>query len=115
MKIEVGKFYKTRGGQKVRVYAIDGNNTPHCIHGATQSPYGWVMYTWQFDGCYYKGYFGDDDIVAEWRDPIKLEGWINIYKSGSSEFHKSKSVADFHACKERLACKYICVEEGEGL
>ena len=54
MKIEAGKFYKTRGGNKARVYATDGGEG-YPIHGAVSMPAGghWRSATWSDDGLYY--------------------------------------------------------------
>lgn len=49
MNIEVGKLYRTRSGQKVRIYAIDGEGS-YCIHGAVLLATGWDSSEWTMDG-----------------------------------------------------------------
>ena len=63
MEIKAGQIYKTRDNRKVRVYATDGDDTKP-IHGAVETKYGWVSWSWTKQG---KAYFGEqtfgDDIV----------------------------------------------------
>lgn len=85
MKIEVGKFYKTRNGRKVRIYAIDGQKE-HPVHGAICDSQNneWYPDSWSFNGEYSR-IFGDPlSIVAEWEEPKpKLKAWI-CKNSGTS-------------------------------
>lgn len=87
LKIEVGKFYKTRDGRKARIYAVDGGtiylgNIPHPYHGAVYHPNnGWIANTWNEKG---RGITGRDsdthevDLIAEWRDPEPRRlAWID--------------------------------------
>ena len=66
MNIEAGKFYQTRDGQKVRIYATDGNDLP--IHGAYLCENGWEVAGWHSDGTWIKGcrYSYSLDIIAPW-------------------------------------------------
>ena len=70
MTLEVGKFYKTRSGDKVRIYATDGRNmedAPHPVHGAILCENGWVAEQWSVEGKYdYDGSATQSDIVSEW-------------------------------------------------
>ena len=72
MKLEIGKFYKTRGGHKVRIYATDGADNK--IHGAILSRDGWRATNWQADGTYLINTDDAWDIIAEWKEP-KLRPW----------------------------------------
>jgi hypothetical protein len=70
MKIEVGRFYKTRAGQKARIYAIDGGGG-HPIHGAIYySDEEWIPEDWTTGGfCLYGADTSrPNDIVSEWSD-----------------------------------------------
>lgn len=71
MKIEVGKFYKTRDGRKVRIYAMDaGGNYP--VHGAILDSDGtWFMENWYGEGLFLKSHEEEchNDIVSEWDEP----------------------------------------------
>lgn len=76
LKIEVGKFYKTRGGQKARIYATDCGGT-YLIHGEVlRRDSRWQCRS--FTGCGEDGgrLPSGDDIVAEWvDDPPVVKDW----------------------------------------
>lgn len=81
MKIEAGKFYRTRDGRKARVYAVDGWGD-HSIHGAYLFQGRWVNCVWQECGLHgMKEGNGDPyDLIAEWVDkPVvdwsKMAAW----------------------------------------
>ena len=70
--IQVGKFYKTRAGTKVRIYVLDGIK-PYSVHGAHQvTDGGWSLTSWTSEGMYRNSFpiLGDNDldIVSEWVD-----------------------------------------------
>ncbi len=73
--IEVGKYYKTRDGHKIRIYAIDGHSH-YSIHGAVLWDDGWEVIGWTQEGFYYweEGESGVD-IVSEWTEPHPAESW----------------------------------------
>jgi len=78
MKIEVGKFYKTRDARKVRIYAIDGGDGDP-VHGAQFHDKEWLAYQWDDDGNFVTDRDDDNDIVSEWEDPKpRLLGWITF-------------------------------------
>lgn len=82
MKIEQGKFYRTRGGRKARVYATDGAGK-NCMHGALQSNKGWYSSSWQQDGRNNPLFESEYDLIEEWVDkPVfdqsKLPKWMAI-------------------------------------
>jgi len=78
LKIEVGKYYKTRCGKKAKVkYKLDG---PYPY------PYPWIgmifydereyMATWSEKGAsFFSGDYHGDDIISEWSDDPSL-GWV---------------------------------------
>lgn len=47
--ITPGAEYKTRNGQKVRVYAVDGDGC-YPVHGALQQATGWRVRSWTAAG-----------------------------------------------------------------
>ncbi len=72
MNIEPGKFYRTREGRKVRIYATDGEG-PYKIHGAVFVDGEWVFDTWLLDGTVFADRRNnDDDIIAKWIEPHPL-------------------------------------------
>jgi len=99
MNIEIGKYYKTRCGHKVRIYSTEGNNPDHIIHGATLWQGGWRAEEWDKDGFYYgREKLCELDIIAEWVEPHPAESWevdkkilvsddqINWYKKYFAKF-----------------------------
>jgi hypothetical protein len=69
MKIEVGKFYKTRDGSEVRVYAVDGGGFDK-IHGAILQGNNWSATQWNSDGKWTKALgVTAFDIVSEQEEP----------------------------------------------
>jgi len=73
MKIEVGKFYKTRDGRKARIYAVDGgSDTP--VHGAILGPgRGWNTYVWNNSGINYYSRPDDCELISEWTDKPEVD------------------------------------------
>lgn len=69
MKIEVGKYYKTRDGRRVRIYAVDASGR-WPVHGASL----WDNTIWRCEEWTAEGLHGDDinglDIVSEWEEPM---------------------------------------------
>lgn len=70
MKIEVGKLYQTRDGERVRIYTDDGGGY-FPIHGAIyRDDYpGWDSETWKANGRFSNEGAAGRDIVAEWVEP----------------------------------------------
>lgn len=52
------------------------------------------------------------DLVAEWREPIIVKGWVNIYENVGRLFHATKDLADKNSAGERVACIYVTGTEG---
>ena len=91
MKIEVGKFYKTRDGRKARIYALDGLGRYH-VHGAILKGDRWVVETWANTGVetwantgeYYCSVVSSgSDLISEWKEPkprflawVGATGWL---------------------------------------
>lgn len=90
MKIEVGKFYKTRKGLKVRLYAVDqGGEFPN--HGATLESGIWNSQTWAANNMYYvDGETSDYDIVAPWPDEKEVETWVWLHSDGRTSLNPVK-------------------------
>jgi hypothetical protein len=93
MKIEVGKFYKTRDGRKARIYAVDGRDYTK-IHGAVFEDGGWASLTWFENGIFYidgKEYVLD--LVSEWEEPKpRMLAYFSRY-SGEVFLFSSKPAA----------------------
>lgn len=74
MIIEVGKFYRTMNGAKVRVYAVDGG-TDALVHGAYLNVFGnWYSATWTRYGVFMADHYDSAlNIVSEWTDEPLVE------------------------------------------
>ena len=84
MKIEAGKFYKTRDGKKAFVASFtppnpfpDGGNTRYPFTGYVQ---GWDMETWTADGISFSDEENITDLVAEWREPASEERVVYLVR-----------------------------------
>ena len=76
MEIEVGKYYKTRCGYKVIIYAIyPGTGLFRYIHGAYMNEIGWVSQSWYSKGNFSMNEEWGLDIVSEWTEPHPAESW----------------------------------------
>ncbi len=76
MEIEVGKFYKTRCGYKVIIYAIYPEKKSYRnIHGAYMNEDVWVSQAWYPKGNFLTNEEHDFDIVSEWTEPHPAESW----------------------------------------
>lgn len=79
LKIEVGKFYRTKSGKKARIYSTDGNDSD-LIHGAYLGKKGWTACVWANNG---KAVVDDNNsIISEWQElldfnPFDLPSWAN--------------------------------------
>ena len=83
MKIEKGKFYKTRYGRKVEILNTDVKNTYPIIGIITLSDSTEVCASWIDNGTYLKNDKNDSyDIIGEWEealdfDPYCLPKWAD--------------------------------------
>lgn len=101
MKIEVGKFYKTRDGRKVRIYALDGYSDKTPIHGAVLKSIGWVFEEWHQGGTFNSSGNSYSDIVSEWEEPksgIVPPGEYILSFPNGSEIHLEK--VDYQKVKD---------------
>ena len=111
--IDIDKKYRTRGGNEVRIYAVDGDE-PRPVHGAVKSQTGWIVSHWPQDGIQ-SSYEGSNDLV-EVKPRIKRTMWVNLFPNATTTYlHRLD--ADAYAGFARLACVKVEIdcEEGEGL
>lgn len=85
MKIEPGKFYKTRVGSKAQIYAVhEVQDRP--VHGAILHPSNqWRVHTWLDNG---RVFFDDacgDDIISEWNEweDFKIDDPVMVSMDGN--------------------------------
>lgn len=111
MKFEIGKFYKTRDGRKAEcLYIPDGADDFPMILRINRECF---PQTCCVDGSYGRGIETEIDLISEWREPIKIEGWVNVYEDRFGYVHKTRKEADEQVgVWSRLACiKVSGVEE----
>ena len=119
--IDIKKQYRTREGQEVRIYAVDGDEDMP-IHGAILTKHGWKVNSWARDGKWCPNMSDKIDLI-EVKPRIKREVWVNVYEGeqqAMSWLFINRNLADSAAasCKEaRIACVRLTIdcEEGEGL
>ncbi len=108
MKLEVDRFYRTRDGRRAHILAaLCGNpNILYPVTGIIDGNDEFV--TWTFSGHNLINSVSNYDLVSEWIEPIKIDGWINVYEDGitSFRFYQSKEQADQNDYNrsDRVAC-----------
>lgn len=124
MKIEVGKYYKTRSGHKAFV-AFEYNSVNGFTHGGVvygeQNAFD-VGCSWYELGNHIKREMNNDfDLIEEWKEPKSGVAYVNIYISERGEevpyIHTTKELADKqdgYAYKEYKRKAFIRVEWKEG-
>jgi len=139
LKIEAGKYYRTRDGRKARIDCIIEPVMGKLKYPCVGELEGWLSKTppsWQLDGSF-DSVEREQDLVAEWKEPKRIKGWMNIYDQlhedlqatvvaegsafpGTTIF-SNKLKADEAAVKaaawsgNRIACVEIDVLEGQGV
>lgn len=107
LDIKPGKFYSTRSGMKVRIYATDGRPNFE-VHGAILLRQGWEGMSWQLNGKYAASdYEYTQDIVSEWKEhPLEL--WVNIYSPTETvDAYWSKEAADKDSGTDLVRCVHM--------
>jgi hypothetical protein len=79
MKIEAGKYYRTRFGKKAYTSGFSPFSSTSEIHIIS----GWVNgsstpTTWTSDGRMYRHGESENDLVAEWVDPISVDLTVRL-------------------------------------
>lgn len=106
MKIEVGKSYKNREGNKATV-----------LYQFTCGRFAVVVDTGDHrDQLYYvdqegRCYNTHSDLISEWVEPKTY--YVNVYAAGIilPALHKARAHADRHAAENRIAC--VKLTEGQ--
>jgi len=92
LKLEAGKYYKARNGEKVFISHIAHENP---FLPSTKDRYpakGWIrgqgtLHGWAEDGM---RYVGDDhspsDLIEEWKEPATKEAVIGLYRSNDGQY-----------------------------
>lgn len=124
MKLEPGRYYRTRDGRKAFVCAE--MNNPFVMGSMKSSrPYrGYIdgrhnVHCWYANGRLDLGNESDGDLISEWKEPETVVRWVNLYRDrdGSLQFGDvsflSREQANMAGTSRRVACKRIEITEGE--
>lgn len=121
MKLEAGKFYKMRNGNKAFVVGLSEQAHSFKFIGTSVRGDFTDVHAWKEDGGFGNGEKDDRDLIAEWVEPKRIKGWVNIYNTPGGNYEcgsyfSDKSEADtWTEYAERVACIEIDCLEGEGL
>lgn len=116
--IDKNKVYKTRDGREVRIYATDGGNSPHLVHGAVKTEgCGWLSVTWCNMG---RSSIGTELDIIEVRPRHKRTVWLTVW---SFNYIQVMNTPEWQISKSGRSGEipYACIkveldyEEGEGL
>ena len=82
MNIKVGVFYKTKDGEKVRIYEVyEGTHQDYPVHGAVQTGGTWVVRSWTASGKLSRRLAGSvEDIVSLWTVKTKIKVYMVEYQ-----------------------------------
>jgi hypothetical protein len=110
-----GKFgpglYKTRHARKAEVFAARGSKL-----------YGYLVddrqpMVWQLDGRV--GQFeGNDDLIAPWKEPVTVEGWVEVYSDHFGEITLGPPEYITVSVNQRnnsIDCRKLRYIEGKGI
>jgi hypothetical protein len=109
MKIEAGKYYKTREGRKVFVshrctnpFGLIGSEPDFPLEGYMSNG-DRDRLSWRDDGTY--NYAGEhmNDILAEWKEPKVHKRWSYFYRNGRGDVWSGAADTEEDA---RTACEY---------
>jgi hypothetical protein len=84
MKLEVGKYYKTRSGKKARVIGrreFAGVGEPLVVETGCGN-----YYSVSEEGKFRRSYHDAWDLIEEWRDPVTHATFVAFYKSPGSDY-----------------------------
>lgn len=116
---KVGDLVKLRNGRKARIMCVDRKGCwpiGILIDNVSEESFQWL----DKNGRYNNTDFNNVDIIGEWKEPIKYEGWINVYKGNggiyfSDNIYKTKKHAQTFHGPTLIARIKISFTEGEGL
>jgi hypothetical protein len=108
MKIEVGKYYKRRGGGKVKVIGrkeFDVGRYPFVADGENVG-----VYTVNEDGSF-STYQDSFDLIEEWSEPVTVKRYVHFLQNGDGSVYTTTE--DMPRGQEFFAGKLLGVKEVE--
>jgi len=110
MKLEAGKYYKTRNGLKAYVEFIR-QDSPFGDYLTEYPATGFIEnlgeQMWKTNGEFSVPNDYELDLISEWRELVKISGWVNVSDIFTSGLYKTKEEADSCAGQSRIACIYV--------
>lgn len=73
LKIEAGKFYRTRDGRKAGIYRTDVNHPEYSIHGYVEFDSVEYPLVWRSDGRYFDTGEHCTDLISEWHESLGFD------------------------------------------
>ena len=97
IELKVGKFYNTTAGDKIRLLYIREDGSHIFLVGK-----GELLWSGNLKDPFYSWF-----VVSEWKDPVKVEFWINIYQNSKGKiFHGSiNQTLEISVSYAESACK----------
>ncbi|MEH2700239.1 hypothetical protein GFL93_09315 [Rhizobium leguminosarum bv. viciae] len=136
LTLEAGKYYRTRDGRKAFVSATapEGFSNPDTDGQFAGFIDGMGARMWGNDGGYLDFDQSDYDLMAEWGEPKRIKGWVNVYSGNDENYGNPHNIDSSQHCghvypkrahadiaavslsgRNRIACIEIDVLEGAGL
>jgi hypothetical protein len=125
LTLEAGKYYRTRDGKKVFIVGQNPFDTPdHDVEfpfgGFVQRGEGDRLEWFRGDGVHGVRAGGNLDLVAEWVEPKRIKGWVNLFLcADGKQFHTNGVWKSAEEAAEKSAGRIACIEidvlEGHGL
>lgn len=82
MRLEEGKYYKTKEGRKVKCIAVSTQDDGKKYGALCESFDSSLLHIYTVDGRYYHRKDSDFDIVAEWKEPKKYKVTVALWSDG---------------------------------
>ncbi len=111
MKIEAGKFYKARNGDKVEII--------HIHHGVSHPAIGYIgketsVRDWHIDGKYSSEKIGHLDLVSEWEEP-RPQMLAYVHRQGGSLYMYPDNGVTFIAELDMVRVPHLDEPAGGGV
>lgn len=110
MKLEAGKYYKTRNGLKAYVEFIR-QDSPFGDYLTEYPATGFIEnlgeQMWKTNGEFSVPNDYELDLISEWRELVKISGWVNLYDTFTSMLYKTEEEANSVERQGRRACIYV--------
>ena len=116
LKLEAGKYYRTRDGRKAFVGYISPNQPDEHLSkvvGELLCGTDWSPCSWRVNGDYINDESSACNLIAEWKD-TPMVVWVNVYDNGDVKSYITRSNAENNADIRyvvRKAVKFAEVQE----